>query len=116
MIPVRGYAARSATAPLAPFDFRCRDPGPKDVLIDILYCGICHSDLHLVRNDWGRSMYPVVPGHELGGRIVAAGERVGRHNKDELAAVGCFVASCRKCSDCEDGVREYVTGGLGVTY
>src|SRR5256886_17504494 len=73
MIPVRGYAARSATAPLAPFDFRRRDPGPKDVLIDILYCGICHSDLHLVRNDWGRSIYPMVPGHDIVGRIVEKG-------------------------------------------
>jgi alcohol dehydrogenase (NADP+) len=116
MIPVRGYAARSATAPLAPFNFRRRDPGPKDVLIDILYCGICHSDLHLVRNDWGRSIYPMVPGHEIVGRIVEKGKRVRRFKKGDLAAVGCFVDSCRKCSNCKDGLQQYCTDGLVLTY
>src|SRR5438874_4951759 len=116
MIPVRGYAARSATAPLAPFNFRRRDPGPKDVLIDILYCGICHSDLHLVRNDWGRSIYPMVPGHEIVGRIVKKGKRVRRFKKGDLAAVGCFVDSCRKCSNCKDGLQQYCTDGLVLTY
>src|SRR5213596_2859287 len=116
MIPVRGYAARSATAPLAPFNFRRRDPGPKDVLIDILYCGICHSDLHLVRNDWGRSIYPMVPGHEIVGRIVEKGKRVRRFKKGDLAAVGCFVDSCRKCSNCKNGLQQYCTDGLVLTY
>src|SRR5438067_6930327 len=116
MIPVRGYAARSATAPLAPFDLRRRDTGPKDVLIDILYCGICHSDLHLVRNDWGRSIYPMVPGHEIVGRVIENGKHARRFKKGDVAAVGCFVDSCRKCSNCKDGLQQYCTGGLVLTY
>src|SRR6266705_671269 len=99
MIPVRGYAARSATAPLAPFNFRRRDAGPKDVLIDILYCGICHSVLHLVRNDWRRSTYPRVPRPKIVGRIVEKGKGVRRFRKGDLAAMGCFVDSSRKCSN-----------------
>ncbi|HVD96467.1 MAG TPA: NAD(P)-dependent alcohol dehydrogenase [Candidatus Limnocylindria bacterium] len=116
MIPVKGYAAQSAASPLAPFDFKRRDLRPKDVLIDILYCGICHSDLHLVRNEWGRSIYPMVPGHEIVGRVVGKGNRARRFKKGDLAAVGCFVDSCRKCSNCKDGLQQYCTGGLVLTY
>jgi len=105
MISVKGYAAQSAVSPLAPFDFSRREPRPKDVLIDILYCGICHSDLHLVRNEWGRSIYPMVPGHEIVGRVIKAGKKAKRFNAGDLAAVGCFVDSCRKCSNCKDGLQ-----------
>lgn len=116
MIPVTGYAAQSAISALAPFDFKRRDLRPKDVLIDILYCGICHSDLHLVRNEWGRSIYPMVPGHEIVGRVIGKGKKARRFKKGDLAAVGCFVDSCRKCSNCKDGLQQYCTGGLVLTY
>src|SRR5437016_12956500 len=116
MIPVAGYAAESITSPLSPFDFERRDLRPKDVLIDILYCGICHSDLHLVRNEWGRSIYPMVPGHEIVGRVIENGKHARRFKKGDLAAVGCFVDSCRKCSNCKDGLQQYCTDGLVLTY
>jgi len=116
MIAVKGYAARNATSPLRPFDFKRRNLRPKDVLIDILYCGICHSDLHVVRNEWARSIYPVVPGHEIVGRIIKKGNRARRFQSGDLVAVGCFVDSCRKCSNCKDGLQQYCTGGLVLTY
>jgi len=116
MISVKGYAARSATWPLAPFPFERRELRPKDVLIEILYCGICHSDLHLVRNEWGRSMYPMVPGHEIVGRIIEKGKYARRFKNGDVAAVGCFVDSCRKCSNCKGGLQQYCTGGLVLTY
>ena len=116
MIAIKGYAAQSAISPLRPFRFERRNVRPKDVLIDILYCGICHSDLHLVRNEWGRSIYPIVPGHEIVGRVVKKGKRARRFNNGELVAVGCFVDSCRKCSNCKDGLQQYCTGGLVLTY
>jgi alcohol dehydrogenase (NADP+) len=107
---------RSATSPLAPFPFERRELRPKDVLIEILYCGICHSDLHLVRNEWGRSMYPMVPGHEIVGRIIEKGKYARRFKNGDVAAVGCFVDSCRKCSNCKGGLQQYCTGGLVLTY
>ena len=116
MISVKGYAARSDTSPLAPFAFERRELRPKDVLIEILYCGICHSDLHLVRNEWGRSIYPIVPGHEIVGRVIEKGKRARRFRKGDVAAVGCFVDSCRKCSNCKGGLQQYCTGGLVLTY
>jgi alcohol dehydrogenase (NADP+) len=116
MIPVKGYAAQNAASPLAPFDFKRRGLRAKDVMIDILYCGICHSDLHLVRNEWGRSIYPMVPGHEIVGRVVGKGKRASRFKRGDLAAVGCFVDSCRKCFNCKGGLQQYCTGGLVLTY
>ena len=116
MIAVKGYAARSATSPLRRFRFERRNVRPKDLLIDILYCGICHSDLHLVRNEWGRSIYPIVPGHEIVGRVIEKGKRARRFKIGELVAVGCFIDSCRKCSNCKDGLQQYCTGGLVLTY
>jgi uncharacterized zinc-type alcohol dehydrogenase-like protein len=116
MIAVKGYAAHSSTSPLRPFDFERRNLRPKDVLIDILYCGICHSDLHLVRNEWGRSNYPMVPGHEIVGRVIKTGKNAKRFKKGDLAAVGCFVDSCRKCPNCKHGLQQYCTGGLVLTY
>jgi uncharacterized zinc-type alcohol dehydrogenase-like protein len=116
MIPVTGYAARNPTSPLSQFEFDRRDLRPRDVLIEILYCGICHSDLHVVRNEWGRSIYPVVPGHEIVGRVIEKGKSARRFKKDQLVAVGCYVDSCRKCSNCNDGLQQYCTGGLVLTY
>ena len=116
MIAIKGYAAQSATSPLRPFGFERRNVRPKDVLIDILYCGICHSDLHLVRNEWGRSIYPIVPGHEIVGRVIKKGKTARRFKIGDLVAVGCFVDSCRKCSNCKDGLQQYCTGGLVLTY
>src|SRR5438034_10420482 len=116
MISVKGYAAQSDVSPLAPFDFERRDLRPKDVLIDILYCGICHSDLHLVRNEWGRSIYPMVPGHEIVGRVNKAGKKAKRFKIGDPAGVGCFVDTCRECSNCKDGLQQYCTGGLMLTY
>lgn len=116
MIPVKGYAAQNSASPLAPFDFQRREPGPNDVLIDIIYCGICHSDLHLVRNDWGKSIYPMVPGHEIAGKVVKVGNKVKRFKASDIVGVGCFVDSCRKCSNCKEGLQQYCQGGLVMTY
>jgi alcohol dehydrogenase (NADP+) len=91
MIHVKGYAAQSADSPISPFSFERRDPGPHDVQIEILYCGVCHSDLHQARNDWGNSLYPMVPGHEIVGRVVAAGSHVARLKVGDFAGVGCMV-------------------------
>ena len=97
MFACTGYAAQSAEAPLAPFSFERRDPGPEDVRIDILYCGICHSDIHTARGEWGPATYPVVPGHEIVGRVAAVGAAVSTFEVGDLAAVGCMVDSCRTC-------------------
>lgn len=116
MISASSYAAQSATSPLAPFDFDRRDLRSKDVLLEILYCGICHSDLHVVRNEWGRSNYPLVPGHEIVGKVIDKGRRARRFKKGDLVAVGCYVDSCRKCFNCKGGLQQYCTGGLVLTY
>jgi uncharacterized zinc-type alcohol dehydrogenase-like protein len=107
MIPARGYAAQDATNPLGPFRFERREVGEHDVLIDILYCGVCHSDLHQVRNEWGNSIFPMVPGHEIVGRISRVGSQVSKFNVGDLAGVGCFVDSCRTCSSCQEGLEQY---------
>lgn len=103
----RGYAALSASAPLAPFRFERRDPRPDDVHIEILYCGVCHSDLHTVRDDWGPAAYPVVPGHEIIGRVVSVGPAVTRFRPGDRVGVGCLVDSCRTCAPCERGLEQY---------
>jgi len=107
MTKTRGYAAQSATSPLTPFDFERREPGPHDVQIEILYCGICHTDLHQVRNDWSGSMYPMVPGHEIVGRVTRVGAKVTKFKVDDFAGVGCMVDSCRRCAACEEGLEQY---------
>jgi len=116
MIDTRGYAAYSATTPLAPFSFERRDPGPKDVRIEILYCGVCHSDLHTVRSEWGAAVYPLVPGHEIVGRVVEVGGEVSRFKEGDLAAVGCMVGCCRHCTSCKEGLEQYCENGLTGTY
>ena len=97
MLSTRGYAAKMASSQLEPFQFDRREVGQNDVLIEIQYCGVCHSDIHQARNEWGGSIFPMVPGHEIIGRITKAGSAVSRFKVGDLAGVGCFVDSCRKC-------------------
>ncbi|WP_334174914.1 NAD(P)-dependent alcohol dehydrogenase [Pseudoxanthobacter sp.] len=116
MFTCTGYAARDAATPLAPFTFERRDPGPNDVLIEILYCGVCHSDLHTARNEWQNTVFPAVPGHEIVGRITAVGSDVTRFRAGDLAGVGCMVDSCRSCPSCQEGLEQYCTPGFTGTY
>ncbi|HEY3360171.1 MAG TPA: NAD(P)-dependent alcohol dehydrogenase [Polyangia bacterium] len=116
MLETKGYAAFDAKSPLRPFQFTRRQPGDRDVEIEILYCGVCHSDLHQVRNEWQSSSYPMVPGHEIVGRVVHTGAGVTRFNKGDLAGVGCLVDSCRTCDPCERGLEQYCELGNVMTY
>ena len=111
-----GYGANSARSPLAPFSFARREPLPQDVQIEVLYCGVCHSDLHTVRNEWNNATFPVVPGHEIVGRVTAVGSEVKRFKPGDLAAVGCMVDSCRNCSNCKAGLEQYCDVGFVGTY
>ena len=111
-----GYAALSPTDRLAPFQFERRQVGPHDVQIDILYCGVCHSDLHTARNEWNNTLYPSVPGHEIVGRVAAVGAHVSKFKVGDLAGVGCMVDSCRHCSSCEEGLEQYCDTGFTGTY
>lgn len=113
---VRGYAARSAESPLAPWEFERRPPGPKDVRIRIDHCGICHSDIHFARNEWHFTTYPCVPGHEIVGRVVEVGSGVTRYREGDLVGVGCFVDSCRTCPSCREGLETYCESGSRMTY
>jgi alcohol dehydrogenase (NADP+) len=101
------YAASSATTPLAPFDLQRRDVGNHDVQIEILYCGVCHSDLHTVRNEWQGTTYPCVPGHEIVGRVVKVGAHVAKFKAGDTAGVGCMVDSCRTCAHCEEDLEQF---------
>jgi uncharacterized zinc-type alcohol dehydrogenase-like protein len=112
----RAWAAQSATSPLAPFSIDRRDPLPDDVVIEILYCGVCHSDLHQVRDEWHFSMYPIVPGHEIVGRVTRVGQEVTKFREGDLAAVGCMVGSCQHCAPCAAGLEQYCTNGNTLTY
>jgi len=107
MYPVKAYAVTSAEKPLTLFSFDRRALGPRDVLIDIQYCGICHSDIHQVRNEWGNSLYPMVPGHEIAGVVAEVGGAVKKFKPGDRAGVGCMVDSCRTCPDCKDGEEQY---------
>jgi uncharacterized zinc-type alcohol dehydrogenase-like protein len=111
-----GYAAQSVNAPLAPFTFERRDLRPNDVAMEILYCGVCHSDLHMSRNDWGLSTYPVVPGHEIVGRVTAVGGEVTRFKLGDAVAVGCMVDSCQHCDQCHKGEEQLCREGNTLTY
>src|SRR5262245_5377570 len=102
-----GYAALDATSPLVPHAFERRQLGPTDVQIEILYCGVCHSDLHMARGEWGQTPYPFVPGHEIVGRVSAVGEAVSKHAVGDNAAVGCMVDACRDCDPCRRGLEQY---------
>ncbi|MGM1052890.1 MAG: NAD(P)-dependent alcohol dehydrogenase [Pseudomonadota bacterium] len=110
------FAAHAADQPLAHFTFERRQPRPDDVAIEILYCGVCHSDLHFARDDWGMSRYPVVPGHEIVGRVTAVGDEVGKFQVGDLVGVGCMVDSCRHCQPCRDGVEQFCLEGFTMTY
>ena len=110
------YAATSATSPLAPFSFDRRAPGPLDVSIDILHCGVCHSDLHTARGEWGGTMFPSVPGHEIAGRVSAVGKLVTKFKVGDLVGVGCMVDSCQHCQPCADGLEQYCDNGFTGTY
>ncbi|HEX5432706.1 MAG TPA: NAD(P)-dependent alcohol dehydrogenase [Candidatus Angelobacter sp.] len=111
-----GYATGSAQSPLTPFSFQRREPGPRDVQIEILYCGVCHSDLHAARNEWQNTIYPCVPGHEIVGRVTTVGEQVKGFKPGDLAGVGCIVDSCRTCPSCRDGLEQYCEVGFVGTY
>lgn len=116
MSKVKSYAAHDVAAPLKPFDIERREVHENDVLIDIEYCGVCHSDLHFVRNDWGMSEYPLVPGHEIMGRVVQVGEKVKDFKVGEKVGVGCMVDSCRECRSCKEGLEQYCENGSTFTY
>lgn len=111
-----GYAAKSAGAPLAPFSFERRDPGPHDVAIDIKFCGICHSDIHQVRDEWGNASFPMVPGHEIAGVVAKVGSKVTKFKVGDHVGVGCMVDSCRKCSSCESDLEQFCKEGCTWTY
>ncbi|MFA7656984.1 NAD(P)-dependent alcohol dehydrogenase [Acidithiobacillus thiooxidans] len=112
----KAYAAQSSTSPLAPHEIERRQPGPDDVKIEILYCGVCHSDLHTARNEWKNTIYPSVPGHEIVGRVVAVGDQVKNFKVGDFAGVGCMVDSCGHCSSCDEGEEQYCENGFTGTY
>lgn len=112
----RGYAATSASSPLGLFHFVRRDPRENDVVIDVLYSGVCHSDLHTARNDWGGTVYPTVPGHEIVGRVIAVGSAVTRFQVGDAVGVGCMVDSCQHCGACAKGWEQYCENGMTGTY
>jgi len=110
------FAAATAKSPLAPFSIARREPGPHDVLIDIRYCGVCHSDIHQARDEWGHSIFPMVPGHEIVGTVTKAGSKVRRWKPGDVVGVGCFVDSCRACEACVAGEQQYCEEGMTLTY
>lgn len=111
----RAYAAQSAGSGLAPWQYEPRSARPDDVLIEILYCGVCHTDIHFAENDWGMTIYPVVPGHEIVGRVTGVGPQVTRFRAGDLVGVGCIVDSCRECASCNAGLEQYCRGQV-LTY
>jgi uncharacterized zinc-type alcohol dehydrogenase-like protein len=112
----KAYGAQSADQPLEPMEIQRRAPGPQDVQIDIAYCGVCHSDLHTVRAEWGGTLYPCVPGHEIVGRVSAAGAKVGGYRVGDVVGVGCLVGSCQRCASCAEGLEQYCENGFVGTY
>jgi alcohol dehydrogenase (NADP+) len=115
-IATKAYAAQDSTSPLTPYEFERRAAGPEDVVIEISHCGICHSDIHTARGEWGPTYYPCVPGHEIVGTVVAAGKKVKRFKVGDLAGVGCFVDSCGKCENCKSGEEMLCDKGAAFTY
>jgi alcohol dehydrogenase (NADP+) len=116
MIHIPAYATTGAKDSLKPHNIERRDPGPHDVLIDILYCGVCHSDIHQARDEWGGSIFPMVPGHEIVGTVSKVGGQVRKWNVGDTVGVGCFVDSCRKCDACREGEEQYCEEGMNATY
>lgn len=116
MSSVKAYAALNNKSPLVSHTIERRMPKPHDVQIQILFCGVCHSDLHTARNDWGMTVYPVVPGHEIVGKVTAVGDHVKKFKVGDLAGIGCLVDSCRECDNCKDGLEQYCFNGMVGTY
>jgi len=116
MLPTRAYATHSPTDELKPFDFERRELGEHDVLLEILYCGICHTDIHQARNEWENSTYPMVPGHEIVGRVAHVGSAVIKFKEGNIAGVGCFVDSCRECRNCRDSEEQFCERHTASTY
>lgn len=116
MKAVKAYAAQSAEQPIEPYQIDRREPGPTDVEIKILFCGVCHSDIHTARNEWGGTMYPVVPGHEIVGTVTRTGDQVSRFKVGDTVGVGCFVDSCGHCTNCEEHNEQYCENGNSGTY
>ena len=112
----RGYATRDAQSPLVPFTFSRRDPGATEIAVEVQYCGVCHSDLHMARNEWGQSIYPMVPGHEIVGRVTAVGAGVTKFKAGQIAAIGVIVDSCRRCAPCRRGEEHFCDEGATLTY
>src|ERR1700753_1360225 len=116
MIATKAFAAQSATTPLAPFQLDRREPGAHDVQIEILYCGVCHSDIHQARDEWGNSIFPMVPGHEIVGKVAQVGDAVKKWKVGDTGGVGCFVDACRECEACKAGEEQFCSNGMSVTY
>jgi uncharacterized zinc-type alcohol dehydrogenase-like protein len=116
VIKVKGYAATSSVAPLAPYTFERREPKDYDVVVDIKFCGICHSDIHNARNEWGATNYPVVPGHEIAGIVKAVGSKVTKHKVGDRVGIGCLVDSCRTCASCKEDLENFCENGYVGTY
>jgi uncharacterized zinc-type alcohol dehydrogenase-like protein len=116
MITAKGYAAQSPTTDLAPWNFERREVGPHDVQFEILFCGVCHSDLHQIKNDWFPGIFPMVPGHEIVGRVVKVGDHVKKFKVGDLAGTGCMVDSCQVCENCKQDLEQYCLEGNSQTY
>jgi alcohol dehydrogenase (NADP+) len=116
MPKIRAWATPSATSPLAPFEIARREPGDRDVVIDVSFCGICHSDLHQARDEWGGALFPMVPGHEIVGRVARAGKAVTKVRPGDVAGVGCMVDSCRACDACQRHLEQFCEKGAAFTY
>ena len=116
MSATKAYGAQSATTPIVPLTIERREPKPHDVQIEIKYCGVCHSDLHTARNEWGMTVFPIVPGHEIVGVVTAVGSHVKKYKVGDTAAIGCLVDSCRECDNCKDGLEQYCSNGMVGTY
>jgi alcohol dehydrogenase (NADP+) len=116
MTATKGYAAQDAKTNLAPWDFERREVGPHDVQFDIHYCGVCHSDLHQIKNDWGEGIFPMVPGHEIVGKVIKVGSNVKKFKVGDLAGTGCLVDSCRTCENCQEGLEQFCLNGMTGTY
>ena len=112
----KAYAAQTNQSPVTPWNFERREPNNHDVQFDILYCGVCHSDLHQIRDEWFPGIFPMVPGHEIVGRVTNVGSHVKKHKVGDLVGVGCMVDSCRTCENCEDGLEQYCVNGSSQTY
>ena len=114
-LPAKGYAAMAVSENLVPFSFERRNPGPHDVQIEIAFCGVCHSDLHFVRNDWGMSTFPLVPGHEIVGRVIRVGDHVTKHKVGDTVGIGCLVDSCQECDACKEDQEQFCSTSV-LTY